>query len=405
MSDALSFLETRRLTIALIEGLGPEDCQVQAMPDVSPTKWHLAHTTWFFETFVLEPLVPGYRPFHPRYRELFNSYYESIGPKHPRPARGELSRPTLEQVLDYRRHVDRAMQGVPAGVAPDLIELGLHHEQQHQELLVMDIKYNFSKNPLRPAYREAPLPRCGPGKEARFIPVDGGLHSFGAEGSGFTFDNERPAHRRYVAPYEIASRLVTNAEMLAFVEDGGYGKPSLWLSDGWAWARENEIGAPLYWHRDENEGWREFTAHGDVALDPDAPVCHVSAYEAAAYAEWAGARLPTEFEWELAARQERPQAARWLTEGPCHPAAPADAQWFGEVWQWTRSGYEPYPGFRPAPGAVGEYNGKFMANQWVLRGGSVATPRGHVRATYRNFFYPHQRWPFTGVRLARDGQR
>lgn len=270
----------------------------------------------------------------------------------------------------------------------------------------MDIKLNFSRNPLYPAYRSAPLPPCAGPVESRWLAIEGGIHSFGAEAEGFSFDNERPAHRRLLPAYEIQNRLVTNAEMLAFVADGGYRKPSLWLSDGFAWVRENDVHAPLYWHQDDDGAWREFTAHGDVAVDPNAPVCHVSAYEAAAYAEWSGARLPTEFEWELAARAEDPQAARWLTEGPCHPMPHRrDAQWFGEVWQWTRSSYDPYPGFRPAAGAVGEYNGKFMANQWVLRGGCVATPRGHARATYRNFFYPQKRWPFTGIRLARDVSR
>jgi ergothioneine biosynthesis protein EgtB len=405
MSEPPTFSETRRLTLALIEGLGPEDCQVQAMPDVSPTKWHLAHTTWFFETFVLEPHLPDYEPFCAAYKALFNSYYEAVGPKHPRPSRGELSRPTLAEVLAYRAHVDRAMEMVSLErQVASLVELGIHHEQQHQELMVMDIQYNFSRNPLRPAYRPGPLPRCAPGPSPKWLAVEGGVHTFGTDDEHFSFDNERPAHRRLVESFQISNRLVTNGEMLAFLEDGGYRTPSLWLSDGWAWARENAIAAPLYWHASDSDGWCEHTAHGDVPLDPHAPVCHVSAFEAAAFAEWAGARLPTEHEWELAARGEDPAGARWLLEGPCHPTTAAP-RFFGEVWQWTRSAYEPYPGFRAAAGAVGEYNGKFMCNQWVLRGGSCATPRGHVRSTYRNFFYPHQRWPFTGIRLARSGDR
>ncbi len=407
MIDLQAFTQTRRATEALLAGLTPEDCQVQAMPDVSPVKWHLAHTTWFFETFVLEPRAPGYRSFDPRFREVFNSYYEGVGPRHPRAARGDLSRPSLDEVLAHRAHVDRAMRelGNTDSSVASLVELGVHHEQQHQELIVMDVKYNFSRSPLRPAYRSDPLPRASAAPPLAWHTFDGGLVTVGAGAAGFAFDNERPAHKRFVAPFELASRLVTNAEMLAFVEAGGYREPSLWLSDGWAWVASDGVTAPLYWRRDASGAWLELTAHGEVPLDPNAPVCHVSAFEAAAYAEWAGARLPTEPEWEVAARGVDPSAARWLGDGPLHPAAAAPstgpAQLLGDLWEWTRSAYEPYPGFRPAPGAVGEYNGKFMCSQWVLRGGSVATPPGHVRATYRNFFYPHQRWPFTGLRLAR----
>jgi ergothioneine biosynthesis protein EgtB len=403
-----AYLATRRLTEALVEGLDPEDCLVQAMPDTSPPKWHLAHTTWFFETFVLEPHVPEYRPYAPKFKELFNSYYEAVGPRHPRPARGVLSRPTLAEVRAYRAHVDRAMAALlTAGeTASDLVTLGLHHEQQHQELLVMDVVYNFSQNPLRPAYRADALPPCSQAAERRWHRVDGGLFEIGHDDDrSFSFDNERPLHRRFVEPFEIASRLVTNAEMLEFINAGGYRTPSLWLSDGWAWVNETSTSMPLYWRRDESGAFFEHTAHGEVPLDPNAPACHVSAFEAAAFAEWAGARLPTEFEWEVAARGRDPKAARWLGEGPMHPHSapePGLQQLFGELWEWTRSAYEPYPGFRPAAGAVGEYNGKFMCGQWVLRGGCFATPRGHTRATYRNFYYPHQRWPFTGIRLARD---
>lgn len=377
---------------------------VQAMPDVSPPKWHLAHTTWFFETFVLDQATDYSSPF-PLYRMLFNSYYEAVGPKHPRPARGQLSRPTLEDVLAYRAHVDRAMLRYMEStvVSSELIELGLHHEQQHQELLVMDVLYNFAQNPLKPAYRPgtlAPAPQAPPLSYRSF---PGGLVEVGATGSAFAFDNERPAHQRFLQPFELATRLVTNREMLEFIEAGGYRTASLWLSDGWSWVRENAIDAPLYWRRSDDGGYVEFTAYGEVPLDPNAPVCHVSAYEAAAFATWAGARLPTEFEWELAARGGAPEHR--FSPARLHPrGAEGEAmqQMFGELWQWTRSAYEPYPGFSPAPSAASEYNGKFMCGQWVLRGGSVATPHGHIRSTYRNFFYPHQRWPFSGIRLARQ---
>jgi ergothioneine biosynthesis protein EgtB len=383
---------------------------VQAMPDVSPPKWHLAHTTWFFETFVLERELAGYRSPSPAYRELFNSYYEAVGPRHPRPERGHLSRPTLSEVFAYRQQIDAAMLRLleERGSSP-LIELGLQHEQQHQELLVMDVKYNFSVNPLRPAYAAQPLAPCPAAAPLEFHCFEGGLVQAGVApgGTAFSFDNERPAHRRFLEPFELGTRLVTNAEVLEFVAAGGYQTPALWLSDGWAWVRENGVQAPLYWRRDAHGAFYELTAHGELPLDPHAPACHVSGYEAAAFAAWAGARLPTEFEWEHAARQAEPsassagEAARW------HPRSTTRGgltQLFGELWQWTRSAYEPYPGFAPEPGELGEYNGKFMSGQWVLRGGSVATPRGHARATYRNFFYPQQRWPFTGIRLAREAR-
>jgi ergothioneine biosynthesis protein EgtB len=403
------YARIRSETEALVRGLTPEDCMVQAMPDVSPPKWHLAHTSWFFETFVLERELTGYRSPSPVYRELFNSYYEAVGPRHPRPERGHLSRPTLNEVLAYRQQVDAAMLRLLAerGSTP-LIELGLQHEQQHQELLVMDVKYNFSRNPLQPAYATPPLAPCPVAAPLEFRRFEGGLVHAGVSsgGAAFTFDNERPAHRRFLEPFELGTRLVTNAELLEFVLAGGYQTPSLWLSDGWAWLRANAVEAPLYWRRDQHGVFHEFTAHGEVLLDPHAPVCHVSGYEAAAFAAWAGARLPTEFEWEHAAGQAEPDAGagetvRW------HPRSTIRGgltQLFGEVWQWTRSAYEPYPGFAPEPGEVGEYNGKFMSGQWVLRGGSVATPAGHTRRSYRNFFYPQQRWPFTGIRLAREAR-
>ncbi|NUP06407.1 MAG: ergothioneine biosynthesis protein EgtB [Polyangiaceae bacterium] len=407
------FQRVRGLSVDLIASLEPEDCVVQAMPDVSPPKWHLAHTTWFFETLVLEPHVEGYAAFCHGYHELFNSYYEALGPRHARHHRGVLSRPTLEEVLRYRAHVDAVMLDTFERLSPaalTLIEIGIHHEQQHQELLVMDVKYNFAQNPLRPTYRPAPSSNTadaarGETRKMRFLPFGGDLFHIGHGARAFSFDNERPSHRRFVEAFTIADRLVDNGEFLAFVEDGGYRRPELWLSDGLAWVREHGIDAPLYWRRD-GRGYREFTAHGDRPLDLQAPVCHVSGYEAAAYAEWAGCRLPTEFEWEVAAAGKDAQSAIWLEDGWLHPTstAPADGSFqpFGQLWQWTRSAYEPYPGFRPEHGAISEYNGKFMSNQWVLRGGCVATPRDHVRSTYRNFFYPHQRWPFTGIRLAKD---
>jgi ergothioneine biosynthesis protein EgtB len=380
---------------------------VQAMPDVSPAKWHLAHTTWFFETFLLEPELGGYRSPWPAYKALFNSYYEALGPRHPRPERGHLSRPSLSEILAYREHVDARMKHLldePGRAAP-LIELGLQHEQQHQELLVMDVKYNFSRNPLLPAYRSERLEPCEEGAPLRFQAIKGGLVHVGASGSAFAFDNERPVHRRFVEPFEIATRLVTNAEMQQFVAAGGYKTASLWLSDGWAWVQQHAVEAPLYWTRDAGGGVSEFTAHGAAPLDPNAPVCHVSGYEALAFATWAGARLATEFEWEVMARALAPAEAPALERDRLHPQSahgPGVTQLFGDVWQWTRSAYEPYPGFTPEAGAVGEYNGKFMCGQWVLRGSSVATPYAHSRSTYRNFFYPHQRWPFTGIRLARE---
>lgn len=413
----------RALTEALAAPLSAEDQQVQSMPDASPTKWHLAHVTWFFETFVLAPYLPGYRAFDPIYRYLFNSYYEGVGDRHPRPCRGVLSRPALEEVAAWRGHVDRAM-GRAFETLPDrawreaagLVELGLHHEQQHQELLLMDIKHALSRNPAGPAYR--PRNARPPGAETplgwtRFA---GGIAWIGDDGGGFAFDNERPRHRAVVEEFRLADRLATNGEYRAFVEDGGYDDPLLWLSDGWAARRVEGWRAPLYW-RERDGAWFEFTLAGEAALDDAAPVCHVSHYEAAAFAQWSGARLPTEAEWEHAARAGNggggwaadERAANLLAADGLHPAAarPAEGggprQMPGDVWEWTASPYVAYPGFRPSPGAVGEYNGKFMANQMVLRGGSCATPPGHIRATYRNFFYPHQRWPFTGIRLAADG--
>ncbi|MGN6319978.1 ergothioneine biosynthesis protein EgtB [Trinickia sp.] len=397
--------EVRQHSLALAEPLSAEDQGVQSMPDASPTKWHLAHTTWFFETVVLKPHAPGYRPFDERYAYLFNSYYEALGPRHARPQRGLLTRPSLDDVHAYRRHVDEAVAALIAKADADtlasvepLVTLGLHHEQQHQELIVTDMLHAFSCNPLRPAYRpgsshgsdkrhEAASSAPARAQALEWLRHDGGVVGIGHDGDGFCFDNECPRHEYLLRPYEIAHRLATCGEYAAFIEDGGYERPELWLSDGWAAIRREGWNAPIYWSRegDAPDGnWQVFGLTGLQALDPDAPVSNLSFYEAAAYAEWAGARLPTEFEWEAAFD------------------APGIEQMTGHVWQWTRSSYDPYPGFRPLAGVAAEYNGKFMVGQQVLRGGSIATPPGHTRPTYRNFFPPAARWQFTGVRLVRD---
>lgn len=402
----------RRTTRKLAEPLSAEDCTIQSMPDASPVKWHLAHTTWFFETFVLESYQPGYRAFDPAYRFLFNSYYNAVGDRPPRPERGLLSRPRLDEVLAYRDHVDAAVLALLAGgrvpeEATALIELGLHHEQQHQELVLTDLKHLLSRNPLKPAYHD-PYPRAAtPPPARRWVTLEGGIHEIGHAGPGFCFDNETPRHRVWLDTFQLATQAVTAGEFIAFIEDGGYRRPELWLSAGWDVVRARGWQAPLYWER-RGTDWHAFTLHGEAPVDPHAPVCHVSFYEAEAFARWADARLPTEAEWEQAARQA-PLAGNFLDSGRLHPAplqaAPGAgplAQMFGDVWEWTRSDYGPYPGFRCAPGAVGEYNGKFMCSQYVLRGGSCATPASHIRATYRNFFPPDARWQFSGLRLARD---
>ena len=378
--------EVRALTEALAAPLSPEDQTVQSIPDVSPTKWHRAHTTWFFETFVLQPYAPRYRVFDESYGYLFNSYYEAVGPRHTRTERGLLSRPGAAEIGRYRAHVDEAMAGFLDGdLAPsvrDLVELGLHHEQQHQELLLMDIQHVLSVNPTRPAYEHVePVMRSVP--PVGWVAHDGELVDVGATGDAFCFDNERPRHRVWLEPFELADRVATCGEWLDFMADDGYHRPELWLSDGWATVKENGWEAPLYW--EATSGWQVFSLAGQHPVDPAEPVRHVSYYEADAFARWAGGRLPTEAEWETVAARES-NACRQL---------------FDEVWQWTASDYAPYPGFAPAAGAVGEYNGKFMVSQHVLRGGSSFTPPGHTRATYRNFFPPSARWPMTGVRLAR----
>jgi ergothioneine biosynthesis protein EgtB len=401
------FVGVRALTEALVSQLSDADATVQSMPDASPAKWHLAHTTWFFETFVLRDHVPAYTLHDERFPFLFNSYYESEGARHARDRRGMMTRPTLDEVLAYRAAVTGAVIDALPGLPPaaiDLVALGCHHEEQHQELLVTDILHLFSCNPIEPAIwppaRKVPVAMPGP---IGWIERDEGIVEIGHDGSGFAFDCEGPRHRALVPAHRLADRTVTNGEWAAFIADGGYGDPRLWLADGWAWVKAEGIDAPLYWEQRRGE-WTRFGLDGRRAIDPAAPATHVSFYEADAYASWAGARLPTEFEWEAAAADHAGDTGNFLdAAGPVEPRPSANGPaFFGDVWEWTGSAYRPYPGFVTAAGAVGEYNGKFMSGQCVLRGGSCATPRGHARPSYRNFFYPHQRWQFTGVRLAKD---
>ncbi len=406
------FAEMRARSLTLAAPLSVEDQTVQSMPDVSPTKWHLAHVTWFWETFVLGPNLCGYETCDARFNYLFNSYYEQVGDRHPRPHRGLLTRPSLDEVRAYRAHVDDAMgrlfetlgEAAFAELAP-LIDLGIAHEEQHQELLLMDIKHVLSCNPFHPAAYPAPE-RAAQGAGAQgWTAHEGGLLRFGWDGTEFCFDNEQPRHQAFLAPFALADRPATNGEYADFIADGGYRNAPLWLSDGWAWVREGGRTAPAYWTERDGE-WMRFTLHGLVPLDREAPVCHLSLYEAAAFAEWMGARLPDEREWEHAAGGMDPDAGDFMQPGLSADPAPTPGTgprgFFGHVWEWTQSAYSPYPGFRPAAGAVGEYNGKFMSGQNVLRGGACVTVRGHMRATYRNFFYPHQTWQFGGVRLAKD---
>jgi ergothioneine biosynthesis protein EgtB len=391
---------TRRLTLALTAPLSDADAAIQPFPDASPAKWHLAHTTWFFETFVLRDHAPGYCPFDERFAYLFNSYYEGEGPRHARAKRGMLSRPSLDEVRAYRAHVDAGLERALPSLSPqvlDLVELGINHEQQHQELFLTDILATFAENPLEPAYAGLPPPACFATEPLSWHKGREGIAEIGATDDGFAFDSERPRHRTFLSGYELASRKVTNGEWRDFIADGGYRTPTLWLSDGWAWVQEQGIGAPLYWR---GEG-TQFTLGGRREIDWAAPVAHISLYEADAFARWAGARLPTEAEWEDFASAADPNLGNQLDEAGAVLPRPGGGI-FGDVWEWTQSAFSPFPGFAPAEGAVGEYNGKFMSGQLVLKGASCATPRGHSRASYRNFFPPDARWQFTGLRLARD---
>jgi len=417
-SLAEDYLSVRHTTEQICNPLTAEDQMVQSMPDASPSKWHQAHTSWFFETFILRPFLKNYRPTDDRYTFFFNSYYKQLGGHPVRAQRGLWSRPTLDEVRRYRQHVDENMMklleaGVPDDVAA-LVVLGMNHEQQHQELIVTDIKHALWTNPLKPAYRERAAAYSGDAVPLKWIEHNGGESLVGYSGDGFSFDNEGPRHRVLLHRFGIASRLITNGEYVEFMRDGGYSRPELWLSDGWDAVGVNGWRAPFYWVERDGE-WRVYTLNGERAVHPSEPVCHVSFYEADAYARWAGTRLPTEFEWEVIAARA-PVGGNLLESGQLHPSSvrsPAEArgtpelpiqpmQLFGDVWEWTASPYIAYPGFHPATGVLGEYNGKFMCNQMVLRGGSCTTPTSHIRATYRNFFPPHVRWQFSGIRLAHD---
>jgi len=417
MPLAAAYIAVRTRTQQLAAPLSAEDCQAQSMPDASPVKWHLAHTTWFFETFVLERFEPAFAPFDPQFRVLFNSYYMRVGEQHPRPQRGLLTRPTLDVVMRWRQAVDEHMLNLLEHNAEpgllELVEIGLHHEQQHQELILTDVKHLLAGHPARPAYRERwPMVPVQP-QPLRWFAHDSGLVDVGhdpALDGTFAFDNEAPRHRVWLDAFDIASRPVTHGEYLAFIDDGGYRRPELWLALGWDWVRASNRSAPLYWELRDGRWWT-FTLCGMVSIDPHTPVVHINLFEADAYARWAGARLPTESEWEHVARAV-PSAGNFASDrSALHPLPPAEpptshpVQMFGDVWEWTSSDYGPYPGYRPTTGAVGEYNGKFMCGQYVLRGGSCATPVGHVRAGYRNFFPPAAQWQFSGLRLARDGTR
>lgn len=412
------FQQIRQETENLTTPLTAEDMQLQSMPDASPTKWHLAHTSWFFETFLLRSLCAGYTPFDPAFHHIFNSYYNTLGKPFARPHRGLLSRPSIEQIFSYRKHIDRSIErwlctGNLTAEQAKLLLLGINHEQQHQELLLTDIKHAFSINPIAPAYREdsqANTLQTETAATLHWLNIPEDNYTIGCGEDLFSFDNEGPAHQRYTQAFRLASRLITNGEYLAFVEEGGYKQPRLWLSDGWARVQQERLQAPLYWRQIDGD-WYEFTLTGLRPINLDAPVCHVNFYEADAFASWAGRRLPTEFEWEIAAWLYRNKCAleqaNFLENRNFHPQTEAESadervQLLGNLWQWTASAYSPYPGFRASRDAVGEYNGKFMCNQMVLRGGSCVTPQDHIRISYRNFFYPHQAWQFSGIRLAGD---
>ena len=410
-SLAQAFRSVRACTERLCDPLEPDDFNLQTMPDVSPVKWHIAHVSWFFETFILIPYAGGYRPFHSHFQHLFNSYYETVGTFHPRPQRAFLNRPTTADIFEYRAHVDAAMAGLLADTDhPEfarvafLTEVGLNHEQQHQELMLTDIKHVFATNPLQPVYTEARPVQTQAAPPLDWREFDGGLVEIGHNGGGFAYDNEGPAHKAHLEPYRLATRPVTNGEYLEFIADGGYGQVELWLSEAWRTVNEQGWRAPLYW-QETQDGWVHMTLSGLRPVDPAAPVCHVSFYEAQAYATWAGKRLPGEAEWEVAARDENVDG-HFMDSGAFHPRPAMEGeglrQVYGDVWEWTQSAYAPYPGFKPLDGSLGEYNAKFMCSQFVLRGGSCVTPPGHVRSTYRNFFYPPDRWQFSGIRLAED---
>jgi len=411
-----AFKTVRQQTECLCQPLAVEDYVIQSIEDVSPPKWHLAHSSWFFETFILKQYLANYKPFHPSFHYLFNSYYQAIGNPYPRAKRGLLSRPTVETIYAYRKHIDMHMLTLLEEISDiqlreiqPLVTLGLQHEQQHQELLLMDIKHNFSLDPNFPAYCSIQIQKT-PETQSKFdfIDIDGGVVEIGYRGGQFCFDNELPIHKKYLIPYSIASRLVTNEEYLEFIEAGGYKEPCWWLSDGWDCLLKNHWKSPLYWHHQDNE-WHIFGLHGLVPLNPAEPVSHISFYEADAYARWRGARLASEDEWEhfVTLKNIRPGNDNFMEKGLFHPQ-PAEQnqaqpqQFFGELWEWTASPYQPYPGYAPLKGALGEYNGKFMANQMVLRGGCCVTPQSHIRASYRNFFQPEKRWQFSGIRLAKN---
>jgi len=407
-----NFIFVRSFTEKLCSPLENEDYVIQSMPDVSPTKWHLGHTSWFFETFILEKVIPNYKSLHPLYTYLFNSYYIQVGERWQRANRGLLSRPTVKEIFEYRKYVNNKTiellktcnEKKYKEIAP-IIEIGLNHEQQHQELLLTDIKHVLSLNPLNPVYSERNIYSSHTTTVTDWIEFEGGVVEIGNDDSKFNFDNEKPIHKEYLYPYKLANRLVTNKEFIEFIEDGGYKSATLWLSDGWAVVESKRWKAPLYWEQKDNNWWN-FTLNGFRKVNPDEPVCHISQYEADAYAQWKGSRLPTEAEWEVAAGS-LPYEGNFVESENFHtvPLRKKSAklnQIYGDVWEWTQSAYTPYPGYKPLPGALGEYNGKFMSNQMVLRGGSCATSQTHIRNTYRNFFPPHSRWQFTGLRLAQD---
>ena len=406
-SPIARYQRIRQISLDLAAPLAVEDMVLQSMPDASPTRWHLAHTTWFFETFLLAPRVAGYQPYREGWEFLFNSYYYSVGDMYKRPGRGLLSRPTVAEIIAYRAHVDARMEMLIDNSDGDaelgfLLELGLNHEQQHQELILTDIKHAFSRNPLLPAYREDIVLQAAVTTCLQYVGFAGGIEEIGTDQSAFCFDNETPRHRVLLSPFEIGSRLVNNGEYRDFIQDGGYQRPEFWLSDGWAQILSQHRSRPIYWSKDLQS---EFSLHGEIELDANRPVYHVNYYEADAFARWSGARLPSEAEWEHVA-VEQPVSGNLLDQQNLYPVGSDNkepiAQLYGDVWEWTQSAYSPYPGFKPLAGSLGEYNGKFMCSQMVLRGGSCATPADHIRPSYRNFFYPDARWQFSGIRLARD---